>query len=67
MAYAITAVPPGDREAARGLLATRLTRMSERTLRAKLGAADPEVRAAAARAVGYKGLPLYAELIAALF
>lgn len=54
------------KEVARGLLARRLTRMTERTLQAKLQDRDPEVRAAAARAVGYKGVPLYEELVEAL-
>lgn len=51
---------------ARGLLATRLVRMTDRTLRAKLKDSNAEVRAAAALAVGYKGSPLYKELAAAL-
>ena len=66
LADAIAMVGDDIRPLARGLLAARLTRMSDRTLRSKLKDANPEVRAAAASAVGYKGTALYRELAAAL-
>ncbi len=66
LAQAIRRVDDDVKPVARGLLATRLARMSDRTLRAKLKSADAEVRAAAATAVGYRGSPLYRELAAAL-
>jgi hypothetical protein len=66
LAQAIDTVDDDVKPIARGLLATRLTRMTERTLQAKLKDPRAEVRAAAALAVGYKGSPLYKELAAAL-
>lgn len=66
LARSISAVAEEEREAVRGLLATRLTRMTERTLRAKLNSPDPEVRIAAARAIGYKGALMYSELVQSL-
>jgi hypothetical protein len=66
LAHAIARVPDPVKPAARGMLGQRLARMSEETLRAKLKDPDDEIRAAAASAVGYRGLPLYRELAAAL-
>jgi len=66
LAKSISSVPEEERDAVRGLLATRLTRMTERTLRAKLNSPDPEVRIAAARAIGYKGALLYSDLVQSL-
>ena len=66
LAEAIAVVPEDAKELARGLLAQRLTRMTDRTLIAKLEDPDVEVRAAAVRAIGYKGSPLYRQLAAAL-
>jgi hypothetical protein len=40
--------------------------MTQETLRAKLSDPDPEIRAAAALAIGYKGCPLYKDLAAVL-
>lgn len=66
LADAIAKVPEDVKPAVRGLLANRLTRMTDDTLRAKLTDPSAEVRAAAAVGVGYKGAPLYKELAAAL-
>jgi len=66
LADAIAIVGDDMKPLARGLLSARLTRMSDRTLISKLKDPNPEVRAAAAEAVGYKGTPLYKELAAAL-
>lgn len=66
LAEAIETVGDDVKPIARGLLATRLVRMTDRTLRAKMKDSNAEVRAAAALAVGYKGSPLYKELAAAL-
>ena len=66
LADAIAKVPDDVKPAVRGLLANRLTRMTDDTLRAKFTDPNAEVRAAAAMAVGYKGSPLYKELAAAL-
>jgi len=66
LADAIAKVPEDVKPAVRGLLANRLTRMTDDTLRAKFTDPRAEVRAAAAMAVGYKGSPLYKELAAAL-
>lgn len=66
MARAIDVVPEDVKEVARGLLAQRLVRMKDRTLIAKLEDPNIEVRAAAVRAIGYKGSPLYKELAAAM-
>ena len=66
LAEAISGVPEETKELARGLLAQRLARMTDRTLIAKLEDPELEVRAAAVRAIGYKGSPLYKELAAAL-
>jgi len=66
LAEAIAAVPDDNKELARGLLAQRLARMTDRTLVAKLDDPEIEIRAAAVRAIGYKGSPLYQELAAAL-
>jgi hypothetical protein len=66
LADAIATVDEDIKPIARGLLATRLTRMTDRTLKAKMKSPDAEVRAAAALAIGYKGSPLYRELAAAM-
>ena len=66
LADAIGTVDEDIKPIARGLLATRLTRMTDRTLKAKMRSPDAEVRAAAALAIGYKGSPLYRELAAGL-
>lgn len=67
LAKAVAGMKPENKEIARGLLARRLTRMTDETLREKLKDTDPEVRAMAARAAGYKGLTSgYAELAAML-
>ena len=52
LAEAIETVADDVKPIARGLLATRLARMTDRTLRAKLKAPDAEVRAAAAMSEG---------------
>ncbi len=66
LARAIEQVDEQAKHVARGLLAQRLLRMTDRTLQAKLQDPNAEVRAAAARAIGYKGSPLLQELVAAL-
>jgi hypothetical protein len=66
LADAVGTVDDDVKPIARGLLATRLTRMTDRTLKAKMKSSDAEVRAAAALAIGYKGSPLYRELAAAM-
>ena len=67
LAKAVAAMAPENKEIARGLLARRLLRMTEETLREKLKDQDTEVRAMAARAAGYKGLTAgYPELVALL-
>jgi hypothetical protein len=66
LAEAIGTVDEDIKPIARGLLATRLTRMTDRTMKAKMKNSNPEVRAAAALAIGYKGSPLYRELAAAM-
>lgn len=66
LADAVAMVGDDMKPLARGLLSARLTRMSDRTLTSKLKDPNPEVRAAAASAVGYKGTALYQELAAAL-
>ncbi len=66
LAQAIAVVPDDAREIARALLAQRLVRMTDGTLRAKLEDPNVEVRAAAVRAVGYKRAPLYREVAAAM-
>jgi hypothetical protein len=66
LAGAVATVSDDVKPIARGLLATRLVRMKDQTLRAKLKDRDAEVRAAAALAIGYKGSPLYEELAAAM-
>lgn len=66
LAAAIPSLDDQNKTLARGLLAQRLARMSDDSLRAKLKDSSDEVRAAAARAVGYRGSPLYAELAAAM-
>ncbi|HET6880334.1 MAG TPA: hypothetical protein VFI31_09275 [Pirellulales bacterium] len=63
LAEAVTRVNDSLKPIARALLAQRLTRMTDDTLRAMLKGDDREVRAAAAYAVGYKGSPLYHELV----
>ncbi|MCA9163911.1 MAG: hypothetical protein KDA62_13065 [Planctomycetales bacterium] len=63
---AVQIVPEDMKAVARGLLAQRLIRMTDETLRAKLEHPDAEVRAATARAIGYKESPLLAELAAAI-
>jgi len=66
LANAIPQVSDDVKPAARGLLAQRLVRMTDETLKAKLSDPNEEVRAAAAVAVGYKGSPLYKELAVAV-
>jgi hypothetical protein len=66
LADAIAKVPEDMKPAVRGMLANRLTRMTDDTLRAKFTDLRAEIRAAAAMAVGYKGSPLYRELAAAI-
>ena len=66
LAHAITVVDDDVKPIARGLLASRLIRMTDRTLKAKIKDSNPDVRAAAALAIGYKGSPLYEDLVAAL-
>jgi len=66
LARAIDIVPDDVKEVARGMLAQRLVRMKDRTLIAKLEDPNIEVRAAAVRAIGYKGSPLFEELAAAM-
>ena len=67
LARAVAGMKPENQEIARGLLAKRLMRMTDETLREKLKDQDAEVRAMAARAAGYKGLTAgYAELAALL-
>lgn len=66
LADAIARVSEDMKPAVRGLLANRLTRMTQETLRAKLSDPNPEIRAAAALAIGYKGCPLYKDLAAVL-
>jgi len=52
-----------DQRIARGLLSQRMLRMKAGTLANKLRDRDAEVRAAAVIAVGYKGIPVYDQLI----
>ncbi len=66
LADAIERVAADVKPLARGLLAQRLMRMTDRTLEAKLKNQNAEVRAAAARAVGYKESPLLMEVAALL-
>ncbi len=66
LAEAIPKVSDEMRPIARGLLAQRLARMTDSTLRAKFRDEDAEVRAAAARAIGYKRSEMYAELAVAI-
>ena len=51
-----------DVTAAFDLLAQRLARMTEATLKSALASDHDEIRAAAAKAIGYKGSPLCKEL-----
>lgn len=62
LANAIDRVDEDTKPLARGLLAQRFTRMTDRTLAAKLKDRNAEVRAAAARAVGYRAAPLLKEV-----
>ena len=62
LAKAIAKMNEGTRPLARGLLAQRFTRMTDRTIIAKLSNKDAEIRGAAALAAGYKGSPLCVEL-----
>lgn len=63
---AIAIVPEDVKPIARGLLAQRFVRMTDATLKSKLTNPNPEVRAAAARAIGYKEAPLLPELAVAV-
>jgi HEAT repeat protein len=63
---AIDTVSDENKPLVRGLLAQRLARMTDQTLRKALKDPNSEIRAAAARAVGYKGSPVCEELAMAV-
>jgi hypothetical protein len=66
LAKAIGALGDEIRPLARGLLAQRLVRMTDETLKTMLADENVEIRAAAASAAGYKGSPLCPELAKAV-
>ena len=63
LADSVAELSGADQQIARGLLSQRMLRMKADTLANKLTDRDAEVRAAAVVAVGYKGIPVYGQLI----
>ncbi|MBS0208248.1 MAG: hypothetical protein JSS27_04765 [Planctomycetes bacterium] len=66
LAEAVNLVSEDMKPTARGLLAQRLSEVTDDSLRQHLQSKNGELRAAAAMAVGYKASPLYRELAKAI-